>query len=58
MASCDWFKMWTSKNLMWKFNFDTKVSKLTSMYGMLATRKKTFTFIVYECFCTGALLFS
>jgi hypothetical protein len=35
MASCDWFKMmWTSKNLMWKFNFDTQVSKLTSTYGI------------------------
>jgi hypothetical protein len=34
MASCDWFKMmWTSKNLMWKFNFDTQVSKLTPTYG-------------------------
>jgi hypothetical protein len=25
--------MWTSKNLMWKFNFDTQVLKLTPTYG-------------------------
>jgi hypothetical protein len=36
MASCDWFKMmWTSKNLMWKFNVDTQVLKLTPTYGIV-----------------------
>jgi hypothetical protein len=35
MASGDWFKMmWTSKNLMWNFNFGTQVPKLTSTYSI------------------------
>jgi hypothetical protein len=34
MTSYDWFRMtWTSKNLMWKFNFGTCVLKLTFTYG-------------------------
>jgi hypothetical protein len=34
MASCDWVNMtWTSKNLMWKFNFGTCLPKLTLTYG-------------------------
>jgi hypothetical protein len=35
MAFCDWIRMtWTSKNLTWKFNFDTCVPKLTITYNM------------------------
>jgi hypothetical protein len=34
MASYDWFRMmWTSKNVMWKFNFGTCVPKLTFTYS-------------------------
>jgi hypothetical protein len=34
MVLCDWFKMmWSSKNMMWKFNFNTQMSKLTPTYG-------------------------
>jgi hypothetical protein len=36
MVSCDWFRMtWTSKNLMWKFNFDTCLLKSTLTYDIL-----------------------
>jgi hypothetical protein len=34
MASCDRFRMtWTSKNLMWKFNFGRQLPKPTLTYG-------------------------
>jgi hypothetical protein len=36
MASSDCFRMtWTSKNLMWKFNFDTCLPKPTLTYCTL-----------------------
>jgi hypothetical protein len=36
MASYDWFRMtWTSKNLMWKFNFGTCLPKLTLSYNIV-----------------------
>jgi hypothetical protein len=50
MASCDWFTMtWTSKNLMWKFNFGTYLPKPTLTYGItkILESSKSYTRKIY-----------